>query len=207
MQLYEATIPLASGKGWKATELEYRTPDGEPGLTMTLILPDDLGAFERSLTPAKVAAIDRDLATERGRLDRITPNPDRWGMDCGAIPYAVNLFLPRFGIDTRGNVLPALVAAGMRAPVSDVADFSGISDAGLTIGAVIHQANIDVDEKGTEAAAATAVVMDTTGGCGGPVPETVKTLRLNRPFMFLLRDTQTGAILFMGRVADPLVRG
>lgn len=68
---------------------------------------------------------------------------------------------------------------------------------------VIHQANIGVDETGTEATAATAVVMGTTGGCGSGDPLKVITLRLNRPFMFVLRDVETGAVLFMGRVADP----
>ena len=70
---------------------------------------------------------------------------------------------------------------------------------------VVHQANIDVDEKGTEAAAATAVGMD-TGGCTGPLPAKTKTLRLDKPFLFVLRDVETGAILFMGRVTDPTQR-
>ena len=71
---------------------------------------------------------------------------------------------------------------------------------------VIHQANIDVDEKGTEAAAATAVGMDTTGGCRARQPRKTITLRFNRPFLFVLRDVETGAILFMGRVMDPSAR-
>ena len=64
----------------------------------------------------------------------------------------------------------------------------------LYIGQVVHQANIDVDEKGTEAAAATAVIMaDTGGGCIGsdPVPRKTITLRLNHPFLFVLRDVET----------------
>ena len=65
---------------------------------------------------------------------------------------------------------------------------------------MIHQANIDVDEKGTEAAAATAVGMDTGGG-----PSAAKeiTMRLDHPFLFFVRDLDTGAVLFMGRVMDP----
>jgi len=65
---------------------------------------------------------------------------------------------------------------------------------------VIHQANIDVDEKGTEAAAATAIGMDTGGG-----PSALEdiTIKFNRPFLFFVRDVETGAILFMGRVVDP----
>jgi len=89
---------------------------------------------------------------------------------------------------------------------SEGADFSGITkEDRLYIGMVIHQANIDVDERGTEAAAATAVGMD-SGGCTGPVPRTQKTLRVNKPFLYFVRDLQTGAILFMGRVTDPTQR-
>lgn len=207
MQQYRAALPVAEGPGWRATELRYSAPEGVAPLSMTLVLPDDIDAFERSLKPSVVAAIDRELATEWNRVTKVRyGNPDEWGMDCGTVAYATNLLLPKFGIDTRGDLVPALGAAGMQVPMSLAADFTGISDSGLFIAVVIHQANIDVDEKGTEAAAATAVGMDTTGGCGGPTPKTVKTIRLDRPFVFLIRDTGTGAILFMGRVANPLVR-
>ena len=85
------------------------------------------------------------------------------------------------------------------------ADFTGIHDPAsdgeqLFISAVIHQANIDVDEQGTEAAAATAVGMDTGGG---PSALDNVTIRFDRPFLFFVRDVKTGAILFMGRVVDP----
>jgi serpin B len=63
-----------------------------------------------------------------------------------------------------------------------------------------------LDEKGTEAAAATAIGMD-TGGCTGPSPAKSITLRLDHPFIFVLRDIETGAVLFMGRVVDPTVTG
>ena len=82
---------------------------------------------------------------------------------------------------------------GMRLATGPTADFSGItSPSELSISDVIHQANIDVDEKGTVAAAATAVVMSTTGGCGSSQPLKVITLRLDRPFLFMLRDVETG---------------
>ena len=207
MRQNRAALPVAKGPGWRATELRYTAPDGVAPLSMTLILPDDIDAFEQSLKPSVIETIDREIATEWDRVNKVRfGNPDAWGMDCGSVAYVTNLFLPKFGIETRGDLVPALGAAGMRIPMSPAADFSGINDAGLHIGMVIHQANIDVDEEGTEAAAATAVGMDTTGGCGGPIPQTVKTLRLDHPFVFLLRDTGTGAILFMGRVANPLVR-
>ena len=83
---------------------------------------------------------------------------------------------------------------------SGAADFRGITgEASLFISDVIHQANIDVDEKGTEAAAATAVVMRESAPPGEPV-----TLRVDRPFLFALRDVPTGAVLFLGRLANPV---
>ena len=92
------------------------------------------------------------------------------------------------------------------------ADFTGIHVAEtyeeiLYIGDVIHQANIDVDEKGTEAAAATAVehVGDRRRLAGSRPSGKMITLRLDHPFLFVLRDVETGAVLFMGRVVDPSV--
>jgi serpin B len=104
-------------------------------------------------------------------------------------------------METKASLADALRALGM--PIAfdrSRADFSGITAAEqLVIADVIHQANIDVDEKGTEAAAATAVVMETTSA---PAEEPV-TVRADRPFLFLLRDLPTGAVLFLGRVSDP----
>ena len=77
----------------------------------------------------------------------------------------------------------------------------------MFIAKVIHQANIDVDETGTEAAAATAVIGDTTGGCGPAVRAQAQgRCASTSPFMYLIRDVRTGAILFMGRVLDPTKR-
>ncbi len=82
----------------------------------------------------------------------------------------------------------------------DRADFSGITtEEALFISDVVHQANIDVDEKGTTAAAATAVVMRATA-----IPQHVALL-VDRPFIFALRDRPTGAVLFLGRVTDPSI--
>ena len=79
------------------------------------------------------------------------------------------------------------------------ADFSGITGKkDLFISDVIHKAFVSVDEAGTEAAAATAVIMELTA-----VPETPVEVTLNRPFIFLIRDIETGAILFVGRVMNP----
>ena len=203
----EQDIALAQGPGWQATELKYVGADGSTPLAMTLIRPDDLASFEDGLTVGRLNSIQAKIAAEQKRIAKIT-NPDDGDMNCPRFAYDVNLFLPKFGIETRAGLVPILKAMGMRDAVDpERANFSGITGArDLFIAMVIHQANIDVDEKGTEAAAATAVGMDTTGGCGPPAAFKHKELRLDRPFMYLIRDTKTGAILFMGRVLDPTKR-
>jgi serpin B len=171
------TVPYAEGSGWRAVELPYVGGS----LALLVIVPDSMGTFETSLTPELLAEIAGGL-TER----------------------PVQLTFPRFGIESKVDLATTLAAMGMPLAFDpDRADFSGITtEERLFISAVIHQANIDVDEKGTEAAAATAVVMRATAEPGTPV-----TLRVDRPFLFALRDVPTGTILFLGRVADPSANG
>ena len=167
-----SSFPYASGDGWQALELPYLGAS----LVLTLILPDDLGRFERTLTPDGLAAITSSLTDAQ-----------------------VALALPRFGIETKAELASILAALGMPTAFGDGADFSGITTAEpLAISDVIHQASIDVDEEGTEAAAATALVMRVTA-----MPSEPLTVRMDRPFLFALRDVPTGAILFLGRVGDP----
>ena len=83
---------------------------------------------------------------------------------------------------------------------TDAADFTGMTtDEPLQIGFVIHQANITVDEAGTEAAAATAVGIQATSA---PIEEPL-LMTVDRPFLYALRDRETGAVLFLGRVTSP----
>ena len=204
-------VPYARGTGWRATELRYKGPDSTTPLAMTLVLPDDLAAFERGLTAGQLGRITAALTAQRRYLGKDVYAGDPAALSPGAMvcpryPYAVNLFLPRFGLDSRADLGPALKALGMPLAFDPSADFGGITTEDLYVGEVVHQANIDVDEKGTEAAAATAVLGITTGGCGAATPVKTITLRLDRPFLFFVRDLATGAILFMGRVVDPSAR-
>ena len=81
------------------------------------------------------------------------------------------------------------------------ADFSGMDGTNdLFISALIHKAFVEVNEEGTEAAAATAVVMETKGI---HIPEEPVVFRADHPFLFLIRDNRTGSILFLGRIVDP----
>ncbi|MGZ4762065.1 MAG: serpin family protein, partial [Ilumatobacteraceae bacterium] len=113
----------------------------------------------------------------------------------------VQLTFPKFDIETSTDLTGVLEAMGMATAFTDHADFSGMTTAEqLVISSVVHQANITVDEEGTEAAAATAVVMEATSL---PAPEEPVVVTLDRPFTYWLRDTVNNTIVFMGRVNDP----
>jgi len=115
----------------------------------------------------------------------------------------VNVALPKFQMTWDQELSKVLVAMGMTdAFDSSKADFSGMSDQArqdqLHIGLVVHKAFVGVDEEGTEAAAATAVAVRTTA-----MPSPPKEFRADHPFLFVIRHDKTGAILFVGRVANP----
>jgi serpin B len=108
--------------------------------------------------------------------------------------------LPRFKTTAEFKLKPTLTKLGMGLAFTNQADFSGMATREkLKISEVVHKAFVDDHEKGTEAAAATAVIMAPTGI--RIVPRA--TFHVNRPFVFLLRDNQSGAVLFMGRVTNP----
>ncbi len=122
--------------------------------------------------------------------------------------------MPRFKLESEFKMGETLQSMGMKRAfvnpaIPDGADFGGMSDSDdptkqLYIGAVIHKAFVDVNEEGTEAAAATAVVM--IAGAANPTREMVPFIpefRADRPFLFLIRDTKTGVVLFVGRVMNP----
>ncbi|HEX6474270.1 MAG TPA: serpin family protein [Candidatus Limnocylindria bacterium] len=167
----DTKFDFADGMGWQAVDLRYAGNT----MAMSVILPDDLRSFEATLD-------DRVLADVFARFEEA----------------GVDLTLPRFGIETNVDLEDALSTMGMPTAFGGAADFSGITaDAEAAISAVVHQANIDVDELGTEAAAATAAAMATSG------PPRYVTMTVDRPFLFVIRDLPTGTILFMGRVTDP----
>ena len=115
----------------------------------------------------------------------------------------VHVFLPKFQMTTQFKLKEQLEALGMPEAFSDSADFSGMTgQRDLKISEVLHKAFVQLDEEGTEAAAATAVIMDrTTTSVGGPPP--LPVFRADHPFTFMIRDNSTGSILFLGRVTEP----
>ncbi|MGD0077523.1 MAG: serpin family protein [Sedimentisphaerales bacterium] len=114
----------------------------------------------------------------------------------------VQVFFPRFKMTNEFELAQILGEMGMHDAFSAKADFSGMTgNRDLFISAVIHKAYVDVNEEGTEAAAATGVVMKLTS-VEAPPP----VFRADHPFIFLIRDNHTGSILFIGRVANPALK-
>ncbi len=165
----------------KLLELPYR---GD-ALSMIVLLPDavdGLGALEDQLTA--------------GRLERWLAAASR---------RDVLVHLPRFTVDSRFGLADTLVGMGMpSAFAAGRADFSGMNGArDLVISAVVHAARVEVDERGTEAAAATGVGVAVMAAAPRPPPE----FRADHPFVFAIRDRRSGAILFLGRLVDPGAAG
>ena len=181
----DVTVPMmtqtnsfgyATGDGYQAVELLY---DGSE-LSMIILLPNSgqFESFQNSLNAALVDHIVSDLQSRQ-----------------------VSLTMPKFEFESEFSLADTLAAMGMPMAFSDEADFSGMTgNRELTISDVLHKSFVSVDEAGTEAAAATAVVVGLTSAPEQPVQVTV-----DRPFIFLIRDIETGTILFVGQVVNPSV--
>ena len=113
----------------------------------------------------------------------------------------VQVSLPKFRAESEFSLRKALSTMGMPTTFTDKADFSGIDPKrGLAISEVVHKAFVDVSEQGTEAAAATGITMRATAM---RMPEQAVVFRADHPFIFLIRDTRTGVVLFIGRLMNP----
>jgi serpin B len=136
------------------------------------------------------------ILPKEGKVDLTLDNLEEWRS--GLIEQDVNVYFPKFTFETKYFMKDMLIDMGMVDAFSNNADFSGMDGTEeLLIDNVIHQAFVEVDEKGTEAAAATAVMV---------ISESVsdyKEFRANQPFIFIIQDRETGMILFMGEVEDP----
>jgi len=170
-----ATRSYLRGDGYQAVLLPYR----DVGLAMAVLLPD--GPLT-ALRP-KVAAAGLG------------------GLLAGTAPHQVTLSLPRFRLEAAFDLIPALERLGITEAFGGDADFGGITCAEpLQIGAVAHKAYIDVDERGTEAAAATGVVIRTRAAVR---PQQPVTMVVDRPFLFAIVDTPTSLPVFLGQVVRP----
>ena len=166
------------GDGFQALDLPYK---GEQ-LSMLVVLPtkkDGLASLEKQWATGETYRHATDGLNHEG---------------------TVLVSLPRFKMETVFLLKPVLCAMHAELAFSADADFSGISDERLVISEVIHKAYVEVNEEGTEAAAATAVMMPPT--CAMPQKKP-KVFSADHPFLFFIRDRNTNAVLFSGRVLDP----
>jgi serpin B len=152
-------------------------------LSMVVILPDDVNGLrdlEKSLTDKELSEwIDEVLGSR--------------------LLEKVDITLPKWKARVASNLVPQLKALGLQACFDDTADFSGmVSNFELYVSHVLHEAFVEVNEEGTEAAAATAMVMKARGG-----PPKSLEFYANHPFLYAIVDHETQAILFLGRCADP----
>jgi len=185
MMYQSARFQYTEDSDYQAIELPY---DGQE-LSMVVLLPRSgkFADFEESLDAGKVEGIIQSMDSNK-----------------------VNLTMPKYKFTSSFNLNKTLSDLGMPVafvpPLSDAcspenANFSGMDGkCDLYISDVIHQAFVAVDEAGTEAAAATAVIIGVTSA---PPPQQIITMTIDRPFIFLIRDIQTGTIIFLGRVMNP----
>jgi serpin B len=168
-------IPYMSGDGYQAIELPYAGGTA----AMDILVPDE-GKFS-----------EFDAMLDAGKLNEILNAMQ---------PASVQLGLPKFQFKSQFSLPDQLSALGMTDAFDpNLADFSGMTgNRDLFVSDVIHKAFVAVDEKGTEAAAATAVIMELAMA---PMFENV--LIIDRPFIFVIRDTVSGQILFIGLVVNP----
>jgi serpin B len=177
MMRLEARLAYQRGDGYQAVLLPYRGGS----LAMAVVLPDgSLGELAGRLG---------DLGGVGGLLS---------GLLSAGAERQVDLSLPRFRINSGYMLRDTLVALGVRLAFGDAADFSGIAPERLAIDEVLHRAYIDVGEKGTEAAAATATVMRALAAVRRPSPEV--TFVADRPFLFVIADTDSGLPVFAGQL-------
>ncbi len=169
-------VPYVQGDGYQAIELPYQGQSA----AMDLIVPDE-GKFSEFESAFDVQKLDKILGG-------MQPTD---GLELG---------LPKFNFSANFDLADQLTSLGMSDAFNpDRADFSGMTGKkDLYIDKILHKAFVAVDEKGTEAAAATGVIMKLTS-----IMLPNASLTIDRPFLFVIRDLPSGQILFIGRVLDP----
>jgi serpin B len=174
----EAIYGYAETDDLQVLEMPYAHENGA-GLSMLVILPDEIEAAEESLDAQKIEDLRQSLTERR-----------------------VNVYFPKFSLETTYPLAGTLAAMGMPTAFTDAADLSGMDGTqNLFVCSVVHKAFVDVNEEGTEAAAATGVIINLKTSLEG---DETPTFRADHPFIFAILDNDTGTILFMGRVVDPV---
>jgi serpin B len=152
-------------------------------VSMLIVLPKEVDVFD------VLADLDTDMLT---------------GWTRSLADTEVDIYLPSFEVESSYSLVNSLISLGMQLPFGSGADFSGITGGpDLLISDVLHKAFIEVNEEGTEAAAATAVIMELTAAPGGEEPERV-VFDCDHPFLYMIQHQETGTILFMGVLDNPV---
>ncbi len=173
----ESIFNYAEDNQLQILELPYS--GDELSMLILLLKDEDLDSLENSISFEKLLKWKRDLKKQR-----------------------VDIFIPKFKFETKYFMADTLIGMGMTTAFSGAADFSGMTGRkDLFIDEVIHQAFVEVNEEGTEAAAATAVIMKLTSA--GPDAPRVPVFYADHPFIFIIQDNRSDSILFLGRVMDP----
>jgi serpin B len=180
MMSKEADYAYAEGNGWQYAELPYQ----KSHLAMGIVLPSagTFDTFRKGLTAGQLAAMTGSESSTQ-----------------------VDLQLPKFTFDSSWQLVPALRSLGMKSVFdSGSADLSGLpaKPEKLFVSAVVQKTHVAVDEDGTTAAAASGLSV-VAGAARGEPTQTVVQMHVDRPFLFLVRDTVSGQILFLGQVTDP----
>jgi len=177
MMSLTADLKYAEIDGLQLLQLPYAGND----LAMVILLPAEIDGLKGMEAQLNQATLDRWLAQAREQK--------------------VAVFLPKFKLSAQFSLAKILAAMGMTDACSAQADFSGM-DGGrdLYLSAVVHKAFVEVNEEGTEAAAATGVMIRSMAVMR---PKPTPVFRADHPFIFLIRDLSSGSILFLGRLVDP----
>lgn len=176
MMHQETSLELVDGEKYTA----LRVPYANGSFAMTILLPDE------------GIAVDDVI----GEL-----NSDEWNKIRTEQPKQnMKLFLPRFKIECNYDLIPTLNELGMKEAFSSPKGFGNISDQEIFISDVKHKTFIEVDEKGTEAAAVTSISFVTTS-----MPPQPSIFRVDRPFVFIISEKTSGAVTFIGKIENPLL--
>ena len=174
MMYQKGDFKLAEDENTQALEMMYKGDH----ISMLVLLPKQKN---------KISTLEKTLTAEmlNGLITKLRKTE-------------VKVSFPKFKIETRYDLVPPFMNLGMKDAFSKRSDFSGMDGTkDLFISAILHKAFVEVDETGTEAAAATAIIMALTSVSNEP------RFTADHPFLFLIRDNATGSILFMGRMVDP----
>jgi serine protease inhibitor len=173
MMKQSTDVKIYNGEGFRMAEFPY----GQGNFVMDVVLPDDKNGTSLPFPEVSEASLSLWIA--------------------GLNKAKTDVSFPRFKYSFKKELKEILSDMGMGMAFSDFADFSKISDQSTKISFVLHQAFIETNEEGTEAAAATITGISTTSVI---VPQ---LFNMDHPFIYLIRETSTNTVLFMGRVSDP----